>query len=182
MAIVSRFLGSKRMNSLPCFGLQDKVVVVTGAGRGIGRAIALDAYKSGAKVAVGSRTSGELDTLANEIIEAGGECFAHTLDVTDVSSINTFMSAVIEHYGGIDVPVNIMLSATNSFLSALTFSMRIFMFSSAAVVWADTWLGHKASNINNGTTNMRIFFSFVMRMGQSQGLRTATRSPQISRR
>jgi len=94
------------MSSLPCFGLQDKVVVVTGAGRGIGRSIALDAHKSGAKVAVGSRTSGELDTLANEIIEAGDECFAHTLDVTDVSSINTFMSAVIEHYGGIDVLVN----------------------------------------------------------------------------
>ena len=94
------------MSSLPCFSLQGKIVVVTGAGRGIGRTIALDAHKSGARMAVGSRTVNEIETLADEINQTGGECFAHTLDVTDVNSIQAFMSAVIGHYGVIDVLVN----------------------------------------------------------------------------
>ncbi|MFT4688644.1 MAG: NAD(P)-dependent dehydrogenase (short-subunit alcohol dehydrogenase family) [Limisphaerales bacterium] len=51
------------MNSLPCFALQDKVVIVTGAGRGLGRTMALDAFKSGARLAVGSRSVDEIQTL-----------------------------------------------------------------------------------------------------------------------
>jgi 2-deoxy-D-gluconate 3-dehydrogenase len=94
------------MSSLPSFGLQDKVVVVTGAGRGIGRTIALDAYRSGAKLAVGSRTTGEIELLAAEISESGGECIAHVLDVTDVNSINAFMAAVHDHFGHVDVLIN----------------------------------------------------------------------------
>jgi 2-deoxy-D-gluconate 3-dehydrogenase len=94
------------MSSLPCFGLQNKVVVVTGAGRGIGRRIALDVHRSGGKVAVGSRTISELETLAGEIVADDGECLHHTLDVTDVDSIQAFMTAVVEHYGRIDVLVN----------------------------------------------------------------------------
>jgi 2-deoxy-D-gluconate 3-dehydrogenase len=86
--------------------LENKVVVVTGAGRGIGRTIALDAHRSGAKLAVGSRTTSEIETLANEIDSSGGECFFHSLDVTDVASIKSFISAVIDHSGQIDVLVN----------------------------------------------------------------------------
>jgi NAD(P)-dependent dehydrogenase (short-subunit alcohol dehydrogenase family) len=91
---------------LPSFELDDKVFVVTGAGRGIGRVIALDAAKSGAKLAVGSRTTAELEALAEEIQGMGGECFFHSLDVTDVSSIKAFFAAVVEHYGRIDVLIN----------------------------------------------------------------------------
>ena len=94
------------MASLQSFGLENKVVIVTGAGRGIGRVIALDAFRSGAKLAVGSRTTSELETLAQEIKEAGGECMFHPLDVADVESIEAFMKAVISHYGRIDVLVN----------------------------------------------------------------------------
>jgi 2-deoxy-D-gluconate 3-dehydrogenase len=94
------------MSSLPSFSLQDKVVVVTGAGRGIGRTIALDAHKSGAKIAVGSRTTVEIETLSNEINVDGGACFFHALDVTDVESIGVFLKAAIGHYGRIDVLIN----------------------------------------------------------------------------
>ena len=59
------------MPPLARFALDEKVVIVTGAGRGLGRTMALECFQSGAKVAVGSRTTGELETLAAEI-EAGG--------------------------------------------------------------------------------------------------------------
>ncbi|MFT5089598.1 MAG: NAD(P)-dependent dehydrogenase (short-subunit alcohol dehydrogenase family) [Planctomycetota bacterium] len=94
------------MASLACFGLENQVVIVTGAGRGIGRVIAMDAFKSGAKLAIGSRTTGELETLAAEIKEAGGECMYHALDVTNVDSMKAFFEAVIAHYGRIDVLIN----------------------------------------------------------------------------
>ncbi len=94
------------MSSLDCFTLKDQIVVVTGAGRGIGRVIAKDAFKSGAKLAVGSRTTAELKTLKGEIEGAGGECMMGSLDVTQVRSIRQFLDGVIEHYGRIDVLIN----------------------------------------------------------------------------
>lgn len=94
------------MSSLDCFTLKDQIVVVTGAGRGIGRVIAKDAFKSGAKLAVGSRTTAELKTLKGEIEGAGGECMMDSLDVTQVRSIRQFLDGVIEHYGRIDVLIN----------------------------------------------------------------------------
>ena len=94
------------MGTLDSFTLQDKVVVVTGAGRGIGRVIAVDAFKCGARLAVGSRTTGELETLKDEIEGAGGECMMGSLDVTQVNSIRQFLDGVIEHYGRIDVLIN----------------------------------------------------------------------------
>ena len=94
------------MGTLDSFTLQDKVVVVTGAGRGIGRVIAVDAFKCGARLAIGSRTTGELETLKDEIEGAGGECMMGSLDVTQVNSIRQFLDGVIEHYGRIDVLIN----------------------------------------------------------------------------
>ena len=94
------------MAHLKCFELDGKTVIVTGAGRGIGRTIALDAVRSGARVAVGSRTLAELESLQAEIGASGGECFVYSLDVTDVASIRRFFDAVEAHYGNVDVLVN----------------------------------------------------------------------------
>lgn len=94
------------MNTLPSFSLKNKIVVVTGAGRGIGRTIALDAHRSGASLFVGSRTTAEIETLSEEITADGGVCGFHPLDVCDVDSIEAFMAAAIEKFGRIDVLIN----------------------------------------------------------------------------
>ena len=112
------------MPHLARFELPDRVVMVTGAGRGIGRTIALDAVRSGAKVAVGSRTVGELEDLADEITGLGGECFYRTLDVTDVSSIGEFVEATVTHWGGIDALVN--NAGYNKLMPALEYDEELF--------------------------------------------------------
>ena len=94
------------MPPLERFGLDDTVVMVTGAGRGIGRTIALEAVRSGARVAVGSRTVGELESLSAEITDAGGDAFFHRLDVVDVRSIQEFVDRAVGHFGRIDALVN----------------------------------------------------------------------------
>ena len=86
--------------------LEGRVVIVTGAGRGIGRAIALAAHAAGASVAVGSRTLSELESLRDTIHADGGTCFVHPLDVKEVGSIEAFVEATVAHFGRLDGLVN----------------------------------------------------------------------------
>lgn len=90
----------------PSFSLDDQVVLVTGAGRGIGRSTALAVAQAGAKVVVGSRTTTELDQLAAEIDKTGGECAVVPVDVTDVNSIEAFVNGAAEAFGQVDALVN----------------------------------------------------------------------------
>lgn len=112
------------MSHLSRFELSGKVVVVTGAGRGIGRTIALDACRSGARLAVGSRTVSELESLAREVEELGGRCFHHPLDVTDVGSIRAFVEAVMAACGRIDILVN--NAGYNKLAAALDYDEELF--------------------------------------------------------
>jgi 2-deoxy-D-gluconate 3-dehydrogenase len=88
------------------FDLTGKVMVVTGAGRGIGRAIALVAAEAGADLALGSRTVAELEAVAAEAKPHGRRIRSLPLDVCDRASIDRFVAETLAAFGRIDVLVN----------------------------------------------------------------------------
>lgn len=83
-----------------------RVVIVTGASAGIGRAIAPALGGLGWAVAVGARRLDRLAETAAAIDAAGGEAFAHALDVTDTDSVDDFVDAAERALGPVDVLVN----------------------------------------------------------------------------
>jgi 3-oxoacyl-[acyl-carrier protein] reductase len=90
-------------------GLQSKVALVTGASRGIGRAIALGLAGEGARVVMCARNAGDLDAAVREArARGGGEATAIgvTADVTTTAGVTTLVDSALEAYGGIDVVVN----------------------------------------------------------------------------
>jgi acetoacetyl-CoA reductase len=87
--------------------LKEAVVVVTGASRGLGRAIAEEVARGGAKVVVNySRSKEPAEELVNEISEKGGEAIAVQADVSDAGQAQKLIDQAIEEYGRIDVLVN----------------------------------------------------------------------------
>ena len=81
-------------------------MVVTGAGRGIGREIALRFAAAGASVVLASRTLSELEAVVDEARAAGATAHAVTCDVTDQEQVARLATAAREQLGGVDVLVN----------------------------------------------------------------------------
>lgn len=86
--------------------LKNKVALVTGAGKGIGRATALALAKEGANVVLASRTISDLQSLAREIGNMGRKAMPFEVDVSRESQIKELMSAVINKFTGLDILVN----------------------------------------------------------------------------
>ena len=86
--------------------LKDKVAVVTGAGRGIGKAIALAFAREGADVVVVSRTPSEVKETAAQIGALGRHALALRVDVSRVQDVENMVASATEEFGRIDVLVN----------------------------------------------------------------------------
>lgn len=86
--------------------LSGKTAVVTGAGRGIGRAIALAFARAGADVAIWSRTQAELNAVQRDVEALGRRCHSATVDLTDPAATEQACREVLTTFGAIDILLN----------------------------------------------------------------------------
>ncbi|HJR45515.1 MAG TPA: SDR family NAD(P)-dependent oxidoreductase [Actinomycetota bacterium] len=104
--------------STELFSLEGKAAIVTGASRGIGRAIALGFAEAGADVAVAARSEGDLETLAKEIDTIGRKALVIPTDVTQRESIENLIQTTVAELGRLDILVN--NAGGSNFMAPLT--------------------------------------------------------------
>ena len=98
------------------FDLSGKVAIVTGGGRGIGRAIALGLAKAGATVVVASRSADQINAVAEEIRANGAHALPLVTDLTDGAQLERLAAETVQQFGRIDILVN---NAARSFMRSL---------------------------------------------------------------
>ncbi|MTI15439.1 SDR family oxidoreductase [Sansalvadorimonas verongulae] len=93
--------------------LNKRIIFITGASRGIGRAIALKCASEGANIVIAAKSdephptlSGTIHSVAKEVEDAGGQALALKVDVRDEAQVQAAMKQAADHFGGIDVLVN----------------------------------------------------------------------------
>jgi len=93
--------------------LAGKTVFITGASRGIGKAIAVKVARDGANVVIGAKTAdphpkleGTIFTAAKEVESAGGKCLPIQLDIRDEEQVKNAFKATLDKFGGVDIVVN----------------------------------------------------------------------------
>jgi NAD(P)-dependent dehydrogenase (short-subunit alcohol dehydrogenase family) len=102
------------------FSLRGSTALVTGGGRGIGRAIALTLAEAGADVAVAARTISQVEKVASEILAFDRRSLALKADVTDSSSVDKMVSYTTNQLGKIDILVNVAGISGSASLDSFT--------------------------------------------------------------
>lgn len=98
------------------YDFSGKVAIVSGGGKGIGRAIALELAKYGARLVVASRTAQELNDVVNEIESGGGKAAAQVTDLMFADQIDALVDKAMNAFGRIDIVIN---NAARSFMRPL---------------------------------------------------------------
>ena len=86
--------------------LKDKVAIITGAASGIGKEIAFEYAREGAKVVIADLSGDAASATANEIVAAGGTAMGVTMNVTDEAQVDAGVAQVVAAYGGVDVLIS----------------------------------------------------------------------------
>ncbi|MDN4075619.1 SDR family NAD(P)-dependent oxidoreductase [Fictibacillus terranigra] len=91
---------------LPSFSLKGKTVLITGAGRGIGKALAIGFAEAGADIVLVSRTQSDLDEVAGSIEQLGRKAYSYTVDVTVKEEIHSLYDSLVS----CQIPVHILVN------------------------------------------------------------------------
>ena len=153
------------------FRLTDKVAIVTGAGKGIGRGIAIGFAEAGADVVVAARTQADIDAVADEVRARGRRALAVATDVMQTADLERLIAATLDEFGRLDVlvnnaggtlPVPAMDTSEQFFETALRFNVTsAFLLSQlAARAMVDTAGSGSIVNISSRSSDM-VMTSFV---------------------
>jgi NAD(P)-dependent dehydrogenase (short-subunit alcohol dehydrogenase family) len=91
---------------LDALKLDGRVAIVTGAGRGLGRAMAVKMAQAGAEIVAASRTRAQLEETAAAVAKTGKKCVIVPTDVTDSKQVNAMVAEAIRAFGRVDILVN----------------------------------------------------------------------------
>ncbi len=125
--------------------LKDKVCIVTGATRGIGRAIALAYAKEGAKLVIAGRNAAQLDELAEIIAKDGGEAYPVPTDIKDRASVMNLFDKTLEKYGRLDVSLH--NAGIAKFIHMVDFTDDIVHDIWDTNLWGSYWCMQRAAQI-----------------------------------
>lgn len=102
--------------TFPNFSVDEKVTIVTGAGRGIGKAMAIGFAAAGAKIVLASRTVSDLEVTAEEITDISGTAIVIPTDVTQRQQVERLVEQALKEFGRIDVLLNVAGGAGNTWV------------------------------------------------------------------
>lgn len=164
------------------FDLSGKVAVVTGASRGIGRAIAETLAGAGAKVALASRKQEALDEVAESIRETGGAAVAIAAHNGDKAALQALVSGTIERFGRLDILVN--NAATNPHFGAILEADDSYWRKTIDVnLMGNVWLSQAAvrhMRAGGGGKIINIASIVGLNPGRDQGIYSVTKAGLIS--
>ena len=164
------------------FDLQGRVAIVTGASRGIGRAIAEEFAKAGAKVALASRKQAALDEVTAAIRSSGGEAVGIAAHNGDKAALRALVEKTIEHYGKLDILVN--NAATNPHFGPILEAEDSYWQKTIQVnLMGSLWLSQAAvaaMRASGGGKIINVASIVGLNPGKFQGIYSITKAAVIS--